>query len=323
MSEEVLMFEGREFFQIINVEEDVGKYMISKCGKILSLSTMRLMKIQIKTTGYEQISFRIPGRKHSKKYLIHRLLALTFIPNPENKPQINHIDGNKLNNVLSNLEWVTNLENNAHAIKTGLFDMKKCNLLSDDEVHEVCKHFISGEYSSLEELAIKLGISERASRYTLGAIRNGKSYTYISSLYGVENFVKGRLISKANKNRQRGILTDSQVREICEIFVSGEYTTLKKLSEDLKLGVSPKLLSSIRNGVHYSHITAEYGVENFINNRYANNHNRIFEKDTVILIRKLISEGKSDREICNHLGLEKVTSAINLIRNGKTYKNVK
>ncbi len=59
-------------------------------------------------------------RLFSKIYRAHRIIAETFIPNPENKPEVNHIDGNKSNNDISNLEWVTPSENNQHAYDTGL-----------------------------------------------------------------------------------------------------------------------------------------------------------------------------------------------------------
>lgn len=71
------------------------------------------------TGGYASVSFS--GQNH----LIHRLVAEAFIPNPYNKPQVNHKDGNKRNNSVDNLEWVTARENNLHALATGLRGIKK------------------------------------------------------------------------------------------------------------------------------------------------------------------------------------------------------
>ena len=68
--------------------------------------------------GYIYASISKNGKNYNLR--VHRLVALMFIPNPENKSQVNHIDGNKENNVVTNLEWVTNKENIKHAWKNGL-----------------------------------------------------------------------------------------------------------------------------------------------------------------------------------------------------------
>lgn len=90
------------------------KYRISNLGSLWSVKYSRLMNPSL-NDGYRKA--RIGGRNTG----VHRLVALAFIPNPANKPCVNHINGNKLDNRLENLEWVTNEENTEHAINTGLF----------------------------------------------------------------------------------------------------------------------------------------------------------------------------------------------------------
>ena len=82
----------------------------------------KLLSSQKSNTGYECVLLS----KHQvcKKFSIHRLVANAFIPNPQNKPQVNHIDGNKLNNHVDNLEWCTAKENHKHASENNLAHFK-------------------------------------------------------------------------------------------------------------------------------------------------------------------------------------------------------
>lgn len=109
-----------------------GLYKLSNNGILMSLSktwicgqnTIRskpdsIMSWANDENGYSIASVRINGKK--KMISLHRQLAIHFIPNPENKPQINHKDGNTRNNNISNLEWATQSENTKHAYDTGLF----------------------------------------------------------------------------------------------------------------------------------------------------------------------------------------------------------
>jgi hypothetical protein len=92
----------------------LNDYIITEQGEIINKRNGRKVKPQPNGKGYLRVS--ISG----KLQFVHRLVAEKHIPNPENKPQVNHKDGNKLNNSVDNLEWATNQENRDHAVKNRL-----------------------------------------------------------------------------------------------------------------------------------------------------------------------------------------------------------
>lgn len=92
-------------------------YQASNLGNIRSLKTMfpRILKQHENEDGYLIVSLYVYGYRRTKK--VHRLIAETFIENPENKPEINHLDEVKSNNFVENLEWSTRFENNNHGLR--------------------------------------------------------------------------------------------------------------------------------------------------------------------------------------------------------------
>lgn len=98
--------------------EKETNYEISDTGEVRNTKTQKLLKQQTEQ-GYKCCTLSI--EKKPKRFRVHRLVALMFIDNPENKPYVNHIDGNRQNNKKENLEWATPSENSQHAVDAGLF----------------------------------------------------------------------------------------------------------------------------------------------------------------------------------------------------------
>ena len=114
------------------VKDYEGLYEVSNFGRVKSLARInprnvfmpeRIMSSHILKKGYRKLTLSKSGI--NKKFWVHRLVAIAFIPNPENKKEVNHIDCNPSNNHVSNLEWVTPSENMKHVFITG-----RSNILS-------------------------------------------------------------------------------------------------------------------------------------------------------------------------------------------------
>ena len=101
-------------------------YKIDEYGCVYNVYN-KTLKQEITHDGYRRVTLYDHGK--SKHYPVHRLVAEAFIPNPENKPTINHIDGDKNNNHVSNLEWSTRSENSKHAYDNGL---NRCHFTDED-----------------------------------------------------------------------------------------------------------------------------------------------------------------------------------------------
>lgn len=123
-------------------------YIITSTGAILSTRRgVKIMAGRISNSGYEMI--KITDGVKPRLCTVHRLVALTFVPNPMNKPLVNHKDGNKLNNDYENLEWVTYGENLQHAYMNGLMSHKggknSMAKLTESDINPIRKRIKDGE----------------------------------------------------------------------------------------------------------------------------------------------------------------------------------
>jgi len=134
-----------EKFKKIKGYED---YLISDRGRVYSEKNKKFLKPRKHRCGYFQITLCKNGIK--KSHTIHRLVSIAFIPNPENKPTVNHIDGCKANNHVSNLDWNTHSENSQHGFDNGLMQKGSEHVnskLNEDQVLEIRRIFATGDYS--------------------------------------------------------------------------------------------------------------------------------------------------------------------------------
>lgn len=111
--------QGLEQEMWVDIPEYEGLYSISNMGRVKNKKG-DLLNPSLAKDDYSYPLVGLTKNKKSKSITLHRLVAISFIPNPENKPCVNHKDGNKNNSMSSNLEWLNHVENATHAWENGL-----------------------------------------------------------------------------------------------------------------------------------------------------------------------------------------------------------
>lgn len=228
-------------------------YIICSNGKIIKLYDNAIREIPTHNLGhgYRACSLKVNAGLRSSNILVHRLVAEAFIPNPDNKPQVNHIDGDKTNNDVSNLEWNTAKENMNHAVRTGLLKYAEGEqsgqaTITADTATRICE-LLEENKLTLAEIAKKCNTTKSIVSY----IKTGVTWTSISKNYNVKN----------HNIREDGArrMTKELAHRVCQELEANNY----KMSEIAQmLGVTYYQVDEIRQHNTLVNISKNYNIDN-------------------------------------------------------------
>ena len=221
-------------YKEIYLNGELSHYIMYIDGTIINTETQKEIKPWVNSHGRYEICLSHKGKKYFKR--IARLKAQLFIPNPYNLPEVDHINGNRLDDDINNLEWVTSEENIQRAknlgIQTQIGEKSHLAILTENEVREICIKLEQGY--SCKELAEKYNIS----RTEISDIKNGKVWNHVSSNY---NIIKGK----------RNTLMIEDVIQICFLLKDG----VKQKDIAKMFNVTPDTIGKIKRKERWADVT--------------------------------------------------------------------
>ena len=203
---------------------DYPKYEVSNFGRVKSFKHRkpRILALGF-TRGYLHVMLYKDGKE--KNFYVHRLVARAFIPNSDNKPQINHIDGNKFNNFVGNLEWATQSENQQHALDTGLSPQGEDRpeaKLTNEQVRLIRENPDNLSQSQLAKIF-------NVDRAAIGYVQRGETYKTAGGI------IRGKIDTRTPDN----IRAQIRAEYVYGSKEFGSYALAKKF------GVTPKTILNI------------------------------------------------------------------------------
>lgn len=277
-----------EIWKKINIDCDNKYYEISNMGNVrkINKNNIRLLKNTKLSSGYLVCGF------NNKNSYVHRLVAETFIPNTNNKKEVNHIDGNKSNNKVSNLEWVTRAENLKHARDSGLV---KTKVTKDKFKYIVDSYKKDNSYENIIYLSNKFEIS----------------------VGHIERILRNGLLSFSSEYRESDLSKD-EIKYIYENVIRDDKNfSINKIAK--QFNISPNTVSLIVNNKTYVNITKNLKSNSF----NVKNKREKIPTDNVIDIYE--NTNYNDKNLNPTAMAKKYNIKVNQISNiinGKNYYNI-
>ena len=271
--------DGEKYFEILDnhIEGVMSGQYINQNGIVYNTNSKRFIHPNQNINGYVQISIMM-NNKTRYTTGVHRLLMLVYnFQYGCEKLVVNHKDGNKSNNSLDNLEWVTQTQNVEHAIKSGLLPIGEntsTSKLTNNQVKEICEELSKRRYlGQFTELANKYNVSN----CTIESIAYGTYWKDISKDYNIDyNF---RIFNSLNENNVKEIC-----KELSKRRYNGQFTELAN-----KYNVSTSAIKGIAYGSTWTEISKNYNIDQYCPKPFTDN-------DIHIICQILQEFGKLDKE---------------------------
>jgi hypothetical protein len=200
----------------ICINGELTKYLVDTRGAVFSEHKDEYLKPFLNPSGYLLVDLHHNHKSYYRQ--VHRLVAEAFIPNPDKLPTVNHIDGDKTNNRIDNLEWMSIKDNVRHAWSTGLAKPRcgvdnPANVYTEEQIHKVCEMLEVGTYNH-KQIAEMCGTNVTLIR----DIKFRGKWKHIASLYNINHIPIGM------KDRREELIklikegyTNKQILEIMDL----------------------------------------------------------------------------------------------------------